>query len=794
VSTAVRLTLAAALAVGLASTLLGGVFRGDLTWLVWALAAVASVAAGAVVTRGRRLPEPFPTLAGAATLAVALTLLVARDVALWGFLPGPETLERLGAVAQSGLTDIAETTAPVPQTDGLLLLTALGVGVVALSVDLLAAGLRQPALAGLPLIAMFAVPIVVAPAGIGWLAFALAAAGWLGLLLADGRSRSERWGPPLSLPAARGRGAAPAAADPQRAVGRRIGAATVGLAIVVPMLVPGVAAGGLGVGEGLGGIGGMGGSSSASVDTYNPIVRLKGQLNLPERSTVLRVRTADPDYLRLTALDRYDGSTWSQSPLTAPRSQRVAGGIPAPSDLEVSTRQVEAAVTVVDLDTRWLPVPYPPRAVEVEGDWRYDAPSRTVFSSRSETSELPPYTVMATPADATPSELDAAAEVDPSLRPFLELPRTLPPEVVTLSEEITRGAATPYRTAVALQEFFRTSGGFVYDEQVPEGNSGDLLLDFLVERQGYCEQFAAAMAVMARGLDIPSRVAIGYTAGTEVEPGVYEVTTDDAHAWPELWFAGTGWLRFEPTPRADGATPAPDYTVPALQAEAPAPEPEAPEVPADREPAVPEVPADEAAAPAVATGDDGGRSLLLVGSGLAAVALLAVAPAGAAALRRRRAWAAAGGHLSTDDPTGGEASRRRAELAWRDVREQAGDLGLVLRSGDAPRAAAASLIRQGGLGPDPARALCRVGEALEKARYSARPPDDADLREAAEEARRGLRAGAGRRARVRSFLLPVSLRSAVGQALDEAGLRLRQAAREEVSRGRRRRVVRGGTG
>src|SRR5690606_40395181 len=84
----------------------------------------------------------------------------------------------------------------------------------------------------------------------------------------------------------------------------------------------------------------------------------------------------------------------------------------------------------------------------------------------------------------------------------------------------------------------------------------DELVAFLDEsgRVGYCEQFAASMAVMARTLGIPSRVAVGFLQPRKVSDDFWEFSAHDLHAWPELFFAGSGWVRFEPTPatRASG--------------------------------------------------------------------------------------------------------------------------------------------------------------------------------------------------------------------------------------------------
>jgi hypothetical protein len=111
---------------------------------------------------------------------------------------------------------------------------------------------------------------------------------------------------------------------------------------------------------------------------------------------------------------------------------------------------------------------------------------------------------------------------------------------------------------VALQRWFTVDGGFQYSTDVQSGAGEDALATFLAERVGYCEQFAATMALMARSLGIPARVVVGFTQGRpEVDQWVVRGT--DAHAWPELWMGAAGWVRFEPTPGAP-TTITPTYT------------------------------------------------------------------------------------------------------------------------------------------------------------------------------------------------------------------------------------------
>jgi hypothetical protein len=98
---------------------------------------------------------------------------------------------------------------------------------------------------------------------------------------------------------------------------------------------------------------------------------------------------------------------------------------------------------------------------------------------------------------------------------------------------------------------------YPYDLSIaPQREEMDAVEFFLFEqRRGYCEQFASSLAVMARSLGIPARVATGYAPG-EYNPftGLHEVRASDAHAWVEVYFPGHGWSAFDPTP-GDDSTP-----------------------------------------------------------------------------------------------------------------------------------------------------------------------------------------------------------------------------------------------
>src|SRR5205807_5511111 len=122
-----------------------------------------------------------------------------------------------------------------------------------------------------------------------------------------------------------------------------------------------------------------------------------------------------------------------------------------------------------------------------------------------------------------------------------------PSSVVRLATQVTASATAPYAKAKALQDYLRNN--FRYDLRVPAGHGDDALQRFLfVTKRGYCEQFAGSYAAMARAINLPSRVAVGFTPGQQLADGAYRVLNRHAHAWPEVYLSGYGWVAFEPTP------------------------------------------------------------------------------------------------------------------------------------------------------------------------------------------------------------------------------------------------------
>lgn len=784
------MTCFAALAVALASTVLYSLFE-DGGWFWRVIGAIVVVALTGLLTRRLRVPTVAAPLVALVTLTTFGVFCFERAAAPAGFVPTPYALSRLAGLAGQGLNSINHYAAPVPPLAGITLLTTLGVGIVAILVDLLAVRMRRAALAGLPLLALFGVPVAVQEDDVGWVSFALGAAGFLALLVVDGRDRVSHWGRPVlarqtdewtkidETPDSRSLSAA----------GRRIGLAAVAVAIVIPLAAPGLHPTSL---VGFGGISGGHGGSTNTITIPDPAASLKGQITEPDAVPVLTYTTTDPSpqYLRIYALDVFNGQKWTMSRTSARREDRVNGRtLPAPEGLtRARVRDFTTHVHVSERmrKMRFLPLPYPPARIDVPGDWRLDKRSFMVFSNRDSAGGRD-YTVHGRHVVPTRSQLQAAPEGGPDGRAYLNLP-DLPPKVRSLADRITRDEVTPYAKAMAIQRWFTTGNRFTYSLNRPPGNGTSALADFLLrDRVGYCEQFAAAMAVLARMNRIPARVAIGYTAGTRTSGDRWVVTTRDAHAWPELYFAGAGWIRFEPTPSGvvgQGTATTPQYATAVTSpgdrstgstgdtsttagetgstGATPSAGPHRPRMRDDWGGSVTAPPVQPA----------GSRPALGLLAGV--IVLVAAAPRLVRSLTRRRRWSRARG----------DAARSRA--AWQELRDDAIDLGWRWPSSATPRSAARQLRSRlaepatagtpgdaatdgtddagadgagaGGAGvpADVDAALSRITTAEERARYAPDPVPGAGLADDVRLVRRAMAAVTPRAARWRGRVLPLS--------------------------------------
>lgn len=760
-----RLPVFAALATVTSTICLGSTFLTG-TWFFPSLFAIVFVTVGCEVARRASLSRSAIPLGGLVALLLYLLVRYGHDEAYFGLVPSGASLDRLAELAGSGRSDIERYAAPIGVSPGIEFLTVAGVGVVALAVDLLAVTLRRAALAGLPLLVLQTVPTAVAPDGVSWVAFAIGGTGFLALLLAESRERVSRWGRPMRYMAERANFRPDVETAPLAQVGRRVGATALGLALVVPAVLPQVDATGLGFGSG--GFG-PGGGDGPEVKVVNPILDLGKNLRRDDDDLLLTYR-GKRTYIRMVVADEFTGRIWQPSELKVSRADNnVEDGLRTPPGLggEVKRTTRNYEIRVGSLEQEWLPLPYPARRVDIDGTWLYDADTFNVFGENASTLNQS-YEVQALDVVPTAEQLRSAADdgYPSNLRRYVELPPDLPAEVGETTQDVIGDRTNGYDQALAIQDWLR-SDEFLYSTEVAstvgDSNGSEAIARFLETRQGYCVHFASTMAVMARLLDIPARVAVGFTAGEPDGEGNQLLTSQDLHAWPELYFDGVGWVAFEPTPARRTGEPPPwarDEAGPGTPGGAPTPS--TGPTPGGASTPGPDSPRAREDIPGF-LGDPQGGGIgagpvrvpvipFLIGVG---VLLLLAVPAVTRLVVRRRRWA------------GAKSPVDRARAAWADLQDTLVDHGYGWHESDSPRRGIARLVADRSLGGEATEAGRRLASVTERTRYAPVPPDEVgDLRADVDAIRTDLGRSAGRWGRWRARLLPRSTRT-VATALSE---------------------------
>ncbi|MGH3788875.1 MAG: transglutaminase TgpA family protein [Pseudonocardiaceae bacterium] len=687
-------------AVALAATSLGALIEGPLWWGSVVLAIAVVVATG-VLLRSIRMP-PIVVAAGQLATLVGLVTALFTSSGWLGVLPGPTAAAELRALLEGAAQQAQVGIPPVLATTELICLVVVVVGLVAVAVDTLAISAAVPASTGLVLLCMVTFPAALSHRPLPWWSFVLGAVGFALLLAVDSQRRQVAWG--KSAGPSGYTGAAPAAV-----------AVTAG-AVVVALLV-GTTVTAVGTGRSTGN--GTATGQPVSGIGLSPFTSLRGQLSNGELLALFRVRGLDqPAYLRALTLSRFATRVgWQQgsldSAVPAGEEQTVRLPLPAGVTTPVSGSTLRVSIEPIHYTDNWLPsFGYPLALAGIGPDWNYDPDTTTIFSDRRQRAE--PYTELGVLPQPDPQLLREAGPAGGP--PFATVDSRyldtggVDQRVAALTAQITASSRTAFDAAVAVNEWFtQPRNGFSYDLETAPGNGEDALVDFLFTgRQGYCEQFASAMAIMLRTLQVPARVAIGFTPGTATGDSRL-ITTKDAHAWVEVWFPGTGWLPFDPTPLSDGRTAMPGYAPVELP---PAGDPPPLAEPSQAGPVTPAPDALAAAPPQPGTVDSGleaggGSVGLAVAGSLVLVVLAGLSPLAVREGRRRRRL-----HLAS---TGG---LQAVSAAWEEVLAESADRGVVPPVGETVRATAARLAHEHGLDETGQAGLRTLVNAVERSWYS----------------------------------------------------------------------------
>ena len=286
------------------------------------------------------------------------------------------------------------------------------------------------------------------------------------------------------------------------------------------------------------------GGNSGLLKATTPIVSIQAKLLENPEHEVFTVDIGDkqPVYWRVIALDKYDGTLWTLEDTGEPAARLTPPREPRHVDELVQKFDIR------DSDPHWLPAAYHPVEINLEHALVVDSSATVYLKPNSEISDLSYQVTSAVPV-LSETEKEASPPVtDPAYARYRALPANFPRRVTDLARRITETATTPWEQADAIVRYLNHDGGFVYNDKVARSHSINTLEDFLfADKQGYCEQFASAFAAMARAVGLPTRIAVGYSYGTP-QDGVWHVRNKDAHVWPEVYFAGLGWVPLEPTP------------------------------------------------------------------------------------------------------------------------------------------------------------------------------------------------------------------------------------------------------
>jgi transglutaminase-like putative cysteine protease len=765
------------------------------TWLIQCFLAVALIAGAATLARALRGPVWTQAGGGALALLFALTWMFPSHEEFIAIIPSAGTFDHFGQLLRQSVTDMRELGVPVPDGDPLLFITVLGVGFVAICVDLFTVGMRRPALAGLPMLAVYSVPVAVYTDSVPVVPFIIGACGFMWLLVSDNVDRVRRFGRRFT---GDGRDVDMWEPSPLAAAGRRLAVVGVVLAVALPLAVPGMTTGLIdrfGTGGGGDGPGSGRGGTGSSVDLF---ANLSGQLRQDEEVELVRVRTNDPDpyYMRFGVADRITTEGFATRRATgAPASRALPDEVPDRQG--VSQRRYHATVEVTGLEQALLPIYIQPVNLDgVDANWYYDDAMQVIYSNRSR-SKGKEYSFDYIHSEYSPAALRRAQPVEPGStlhRRYTEVPRVqaIEDQVASLID----GKESVYDQVMAIFNFFSRENGFTYSLETESGTSGSAIVDFLTNKSGFCEQYAAAMAWLLRTAGIPARVAFGFTRGTQTDDDFTVLTTKNLHAWTEVYFSGFGWVPFDATPSTSvpGATApiwarGPDTTLPPSGAGAPAtgenaPTPGAtdPNDPSERDP-------DQGAPLGAPLGEANGSNWTWWTIGVAAVilALLSVPALRRRLMRRRRQAlralpdraAAPPPDLVTVDSISGErqilvtgdraaAARAQAHAAWDELLDTMVDFRIAVDPTETPRATAERLIRVERLEevPQDAKAggamtavagVRLLGRAEERARYARDPLDPEQLIQSLRAVRRAFAQNAGRRTRIMAVLLPPSV-------------------------------------
>lgn len=275
---------------------------------------------------------------------------------------------------------------------------------------------------------------------------------------------------------------------------------------------------------------------------------------------VFRVRPSEITnarlYWRVRVYDTYQSGRWAVSDS---KTIQFSPQGDAPIDVGISTdRQLELIFNWQTNPSSLLATPGSPLWLSRSGAIQVNPLPEDVYDLLSWSASTPvlngdQYQVRAALLETSIKEMRTAPESYPDwvVERYLQLPDDFPGNIGRLADRLTRDYDNNYDKTIAITNYLRTE--MKYNLEIPPPPVGvDPMEWFLFTwKQGFCNYYASAEVLLLRAAGIPARMVVGYAPGEYQSSGYYQVRAKDAHAWPEVYFSGIGWVEFEPTVSLD---------------------------------------------------------------------------------------------------------------------------------------------------------------------------------------------------------------------------------------------------
>ncbi len=296
---------------------------------------------------------------------------------------------------------------------------------------------------------------------------------------------------------------------------------------------------------------------TGSTDFFNKNLSLGTEIST-EETPIFSVTVSEPRargyryYWRGYSYDRYEEGGWSN---TVDQYHLITSADwPQQLPQQNSQQQVFLRYTWLYPRSRILYIPGSPLSISREINWVAEdveggLDGVTILSNESiyKDQAMQVEAVVNVPAM---DELQSAGQEYPDwvTERYLQVPEDLPVRISALAAEITAGLETPFEKAQAVTKYLRDN--IKYNNVVePAPDTEDPVEWFLFEtKEGFCNYYASAEVLMLRSLGIPARMAVGFAQGEKQDrENEFLILLKHAHAWPEVYFPGYGWVEFEPT-------------------------------------------------------------------------------------------------------------------------------------------------------------------------------------------------------------------------------------------------------